>query len=109
VSPMTEAMTTDRTSVPADDDRTVVDPRTPGRRASGWMVAAIHGYQLLRSGRPTGCRFIPTCSEYAIQAIEDHGAVHGGALAARRLMRCTPWGGHGVDPVPDGRTSCSHP
>lgn len=47
-----------------------------------------------------GCRFRPTCSEYAIDAITAHGALRGGALAARRLGRCHPWGGSGFDPAP---------
>jgi putative membrane protein insertion efficiency factor len=73
------------------------------------MTRAIVVYQLARSGRLTGCRYIPSCSEYAIEAIERHGALRGTALAGRRLARCTPWGGHGLDPVPDRRTSCTHP
>ena len=86
-----------------------VDPSAPARRrgAARWMISGIHGYQLARTGRPTGCRYLPTCSEYALQAIDRHGAVRGGWMALRRLARCNPWGGHGVDPVPDGRTSCS--
>ena len=48
-----------------------------------------------------GCRFRPTCSEYALEAIERYGALKGGWLAARRLARCHPWGGQGYDPVPD--------
>ena len=47
-----------------------------------------------------GCRFTPTCSEYALDAIRTHGAMRGTALAARRLCRCHPWGGCGCDPVP---------
>lgn len=47
-----------------------------------------------------GCRFRPTCSEYALDAITLHGAVRGGWLAVRRLARCHPWGGWGWDPVP---------
>ncbi len=47
-----------------------------------------------------GCRFEPTCSHYAADAIRDHGALTGSWLAARRLCRCHPWGGHGYDPVP---------
>ena len=43
---------------------------------------------------------LPSCSEYAAEAIATHGAVRGGALAARRLLRCHPWGGSGYDPVP---------
>ncbi len=47
-----------------------------------------------------GCRFRPTCSEYALDAIALHGAARGGWLALRRLARCQPWGGSGWDPVP---------
>lgn len=47
------------------------------------------------------CRYAPTCSEYAIEALQKHGAFHGTALAARRIARCHPWGGSGYDPVPD--------
>ena len=46
------------------------------------------------------CRYLPTCSAYAEEAIQAHGAVRGGWLALRRLARCTPRGGHGFDPVP---------
>ncbi len=88
-------------------DNEAVAGRGPRRRVAGWLISAIRGYQLARSGRPTGCRFLPTCSEFAIEAINRHGAFRGSALAARRLLRCAPWGGHGVDPVPDRRTPCS--
>lgn len=46
------------------------------------------------------CRFQPTCSAYALEAIERHGAARGGWLAARRVCRCHPWGAAGFDPVP---------
>jgi putative membrane protein insertion efficiency factor len=46
------------------------------------------------------CRFMPTCSDYARDALIGHGFVRGGALAVRRLCRCHPWGGSGYDPVP---------
>lgn len=46
------------------------------------------------------CRFMPTCSDYAAEALIQHGPVKGGLLAARRLCRCHPWGGSGYDPVP---------
>lgn len=47
-----------------------------------------------------GCRFSPTCSEYAAEAIETHGVVRGSALSLRRLSKCHPWGKNGFDPVP---------
>lgn len=47
-----------------------------------------------------GCRFQPTCSAYALEALERHGAFRGGWLTLRRICRCHPWGGHGHDPVP---------
>jgi putative membrane protein insertion efficiency factor len=77
-------------------------PRGPVTRL---LLAAIHLYQQLRAGRPTGCRYLPTCSTYADEAIRRFGPIRGSLLAARRLSRCHPWGGHGVDPVPDGRAS----
>lgn len=49
---------------------------------------------------PPSCRYAPSCSEYAIQALYKYGALKGGWLAIKRLMRCHPWGGSGFDPVP---------
>lgn len=47
------------------------------------------------------CRFLPSCSEYAMQALHTHGAMHGSWLSARRLCKCHPWHRGGFDPVPD--------
>ena len=47
------------------------------------------------------CRYYPTCSAYALEALETHGAIKGGWLAARRILRCHPFGGSGFDPVPE--------
>ncbi len=49
---------------------------------------------------PVACRYVPTCSEYAIEAVERNGILRGGAQALGRLLRCHPLGGHGYDPVP---------
>ncbi len=62
----------------------------------------IRGYQLLIVPvMPAGgCRFHPSCSAYAMDAVESHGAVRGGWLALKRIVRCHPWGRAGLDPVP---------
>ena len=56
---------------------------------------------MVRAGRPSPCRYWPSCSSYAVEALEIHGAVKGLGLAAWRIARCNPFGGHGVDPVPE--------
>mgnify|MGYP001817675234 FL=1 len=48
-----------------------------------------------------GCRYHPTCSAYSLEALEKHGAIKGGYLTVRRILRCHPWGGSGIDNVPD--------
>jgi putative membrane protein insertion efficiency factor len=65
-------------------------------------LGCVRGYQLLVRPMLAGsgaCRFVPSCSEYAAEAIAMHGAVRGGWMALRRVMRCHPLGGHGLDPV----------
>ena len=72
---------------------------TPAARL---LALPVRAYRLLLSpwvGH--GCRYDPTCSVYALQALEKHGAIQGGWLALRRIGRCRPWGGWGVDDVPD--------
>jgi hypothetical protein len=72
-------------------------PAYPARVAM-WFV---HVYQVLRAGRPSPCRFDPTCSSYAMEAYRCHGVLRGTWLTMRRLGRCHPWGGFGYDPVPE--------
>jgi uncharacterized protein len=74
------------------------------------VVLPLRAYQWVLSpwlralfGPAAQCRFTPSCSQYAIEAVQAHGAFRGGLLAARRLCRCHPWGGCGHDPVPEGR------
>ena len=71
-------------------------------RAMVWaLLIPIRFYQTVISPlTPPSCRFTPTCSEYARQALIKHGPIKGMYLAVRRLLRCHPWGGSGYDPVP---------
>lgn len=61
----------------------------------------IHVYQAIISPLfPANCRYTPTCSSYAIEAIKIHGPIKGWILAIKRISSCHPWGGNGYDPVP---------
>ncbi|MBE6317386.1 MAG: membrane protein insertion efficiency factor YidD [Bacteroidales bacterium] len=65
------------------------------------LILPIRFYQLCISPLfPPACRFTPTCSHYAIEAIKKHGAIKGLWLAIKRISRCHPWGDGGYDPVP---------
>jgi len=86
------------TAVPPTPD---APPRLgPARRTALRLIAL---YQGVRAGKPSPCRYLPTCSDYAAEAIEVHGLARGAWLAGRRIARCHPWGGHGLDPVPERR------
>lgn len=66
------------------------------------MLASLRFYKRrISSLLPPACKYTPTCSEYAMQAVERYGAVYGGYLAARRLLRCHPFAKGGYDPVPE--------
>lgn len=65
------------------------------------MILVARGWQLGPSRvLPPSCRYHPSCSAYAIGAVQKYGAIKGGWLAIKRLLRCHPWGGSGFDPVP---------
>lgn len=65
------------------------------------VVRLIRTYQFLRGNRLSPCRYVPSCSHYAVEAVERHGARRGSWLAVRRIARCNPFGRYGFDPVPD--------
>ncbi len=65
------------------------------------LIIPVRLYQILISPMlPPSCRFTPSCSQYAVEALRKHGAIKGSWLAIKRIMRCHPWGGSGYDPVP---------
>lgn len=95
-----------------EHDRAATVPAVPAERAEradsgrlGLVARAldqlIRAYQWLAAGRVSPCRYVPSCSTYAREALVEHGALRGSLFALRRLLRCHPWGGHGYDPVPE--------
>jgi uncharacterized protein len=86
-------------------------PSSPSAQRPGLVarvLAQLLGwYQVVHQDRVSPCRFVPSCSTYALEAVTTRGALRGSALALRRLARCHPWGGSGYDPVPPA--PCAHP
>jgi len=81
---------------------------------SAFCLLLVRVYQLILSPAknvllgPAGyCRFEPSCSQYAAEALKTHGALGGSWLAAKRICRCHPWGAHGEDPVPPAKSTVS--
>lgn len=72
------------------------------KRVAAWpLIALVRFYQLCISPLlPPSCRYVPTCSQYALEALRKYGPIKGGWLTLKRLARCHPWGGSGYDPVP---------
>ena len=65
------------------------------------LVLLIRGYQLIVSPMlGSNCRFMPTCSEYAMESLKTYGLIKGAFLTVKRIGKCHPWGGHGYDPIP---------
>ena len=65
------------------------------------LIILIRGYQLIVSPLlGSNCRFMPTCSVYAMESLKTHGLIKGTFLTVKRIGKCHPWGGHGYDPIP---------
>lgn len=87
---------------------TAVSSRLPARlqtrvsAAAAWIVVELAEFyqSVISPVMPGACRFHPTCSAYAVKAVQCHGPWHGCVLAIRRILRCNPWGPFGEDPVP---------
>jgi len=76
--------------------------RATSKLLSAILILPIQFYRACISPlTPSSCRFTPTCSAYAIEAIKRHGPLKGLYLSVRRILRCHPWGGSGYDPVPE--------
>ena len=80
-----------------------------GALVSRLLIGSVRFYQgAISPHLPAACRYQPTCSQYAIEAVRLHGAAKGSLLAAKRILRCHPWGGSGYDPVPPVKNSESN-
>lgn len=69
------------------------------------FARGVRVYQAVTRHRPSPCRYLPTCSNYALDALEQHGACRGTWLSIRRISRCHPWGSTGWDPVPQRKAT----
>lgn len=90
----------DATSTPVDSAGSVEGWLHRPAIGARVLIAVIRAYQAWSATRPPHCRYDPSCSRYAVEALAVHGLFRGGWLAARRVGRCHPWGGMGYDPVP---------
>ena len=79
-------------------------PERPQGLAARGAYALVRAYQRVFAGRPSPCRYVPTCSTYALEALAAHGFFGGLWLSTKRIARCNPWGGTGYDPVPERHT-----
>jgi len=76
------------------------EQKATSNRRTRAAIGVMKAYQAATAGRVSPCRFYPSCSNYAVEAFTEHGFSKGFALTARRLLRCRPFGSHGVDLVP---------
>ena len=88
--------------------RTAVRSRADSASRSR-LIRLVMAYQRAMEGRPSPCRFTPSCSTYAVEALQVHGSVHGLWLTVRRLARCRPFGPSGWDPVPSAEVTPHFP
>lgn len=73
------------------------------------LLALVHTYRMVLSPvLPSACRYLPSCSEYAVEALQKHGPFGGMLLTVKRLARCHPWGHSGYDPVPEPYKPSNH-
>jgi putative membrane protein insertion efficiency factor len=77
------------------------EPMPTASSAARALMVPIRGWRLVSRHLPPRCRFYPSCSQYALDALELHGAGRGSWLAVRRVARCHPWHEGGIDPVPE--------
>ena len=95
-------MTTSTSTAPSAPMGSDASPTVPARI----VALPVHGWRLISRWLPPHCRFYPSCSAYGVQAVRQYGAVCGGWLTMRRVLRCHPWNPGGFDPVPpNGRTA----
>ena len=93
--------------VPCEHDHRHGRQDAMGSRLQRCVASSILFYQRAREGKLSPCRFFPSCSAYALEAVELHGSWRGGWLTVRRLLRCRPLGPSGFDPVPKHRALTS--
>ena len=87
---------------PATPPAATPHPATPHPTVMARVLSLpIHAWRVVSTRLPSRCRFHPSCSAYALEALERHGAARGTWLAARRVGRCHPWNPGGLDPVPE--------
>ena len=99
----------DRVSARRDGDTPFGLPAHPGRVLAAALIAVIRLWQWTISAvSAPSCRVSPSCSHYGIEAIRVHGPLRGSWLTVRRLLRCHPWGGYGIDPVPQKHAAHIH-
>jgi len=87
----------------AETTESETEPTESAKRAGPMarlLMLPIRAYRLISVHLPPRCRYHPSCSAYALEAVRRHGVRRGGRLALGRVCRCHPWGGHGCDPVP---------